>query len=101
MMKHILCLLLVVLVACPAIATDELTLNMTECIVDLNNTGTVQLLIEAPENQSAVWVSSDPSIATVDNNGLVTCIESGEVTITAMAAGQTAECVISVQWVAP
>jgi uncharacterized protein YjdB len=100
-MKHIFCMLLVVLIACPAIAAEDLTLNMTQCVVDLNDTGTVQLSVETPANQSAIWKSSDPSIATVDSNGLVTGVESGEVIITAIAAGQTAECTVSVQWVAP
>ena len=100
-MKRILCMLLVVLIACPAIAAQDLTLNTTQCVVDLNGTCTVQLSVETPANQSAVWMSSDPSIATVDYNGLVTGIDSGEVIITATAAGQTAECAVSVQWVAP
>jgi len=94
-------MLLVVLIACPAMAAEELTLNMTQCVVDLNGTCTVQLIVETPANQSVIWLSSDPSIATVDYTGLVTGIDSGEVTITAMAAGQTAECAVSVQWVSP
>ena len=100
-MKYILCILLVVSIACPVTATEGLTLNMTQCVVDLNNTCTLQLSVETPAGQSAEWMSSDPSIATVDSNGLVTAIDSGEVTITATAAGQTAECLVSVQWVNP
>ena len=98
-MKYIFCMLLVVLFAFPAIATEELTLNMTQCVVDLNDTGTVQLKVETPANVSVIWRSSDPSIATVDYTGLVTGIDGGEVTITATAAGQTAECAVSVQWI--
>jgi len=98
-MKYIFCMLLVVLIACPAMANEELTLNMTQCVVDLNGTRTVQLMVETPADQSVTWTSSDPSIATVDSDGLVTCVESGEVTITATAAGQTAECIVMAQWV--
>ena len=98
-MKYILCMLLVVLFVCPAMATEELTLNTSQCVVDLNGAGTVQLSVETPAGQSAVWISSDPSVATVDYNGLVTCIDGGEVTITAIAAGQTAECAVSAQWI--
>ena len=101
MKKHIFCLLLVVLFACPAIAAEELTLNMTQCVVDLNDTGTVQLIVETPANIGVIWTSSEPSIATVDSNGLVTGVDAGEATITAIAAGETAECVVSVQWVSP
>jgi len=100
-MKYIFCMLLVVLIAFPAIAAEELTLNMTQCVVDLNGTGTAQLTVETPANASVTWSSSNPSIATVDSNGLVTGTESGEVTITATAAGQTAECAVIVQWVNP
>ena len=100
-MRYLFCMLLVVLIACPAMAIEELTLNLTQCVVDLNETNTVQLRVETPANISATWISSDTSIATVDYSGLVTCIETGDVTITAMALGQTAECIVSVQWVNP
>ena len=100
-MKYIFCMLLVVLIACPAVAAEGLTLNMTQCVIDLNSANTVQLRIETPANQSVVWMSSDPSIATVDYNGLVKGIDGGEVIIKATAAGQTAECAVSVQWVDP
>ena len=98
-MKHIFCMLLIVLLACPAMAAEDLTLNTTQCVIDLNGTRTVQLSVETPANQNATWTSSNPSIATVDYKGLVTAIGSGEVTITAKVAGQTAECAVSVQWV--
>ena len=100
-MKYVFCMLLVILIACPAIAGEDLTLNMTHCIVDLNDSGTVQLIVETPANISVIWTSSDPSIATVDSNGLVKGVDCGDVTITATGAGQTAECVVSVQFVAP
>ncbi len=48
-------------------------------------------------NKNVIWTSSDEAVATVEN-GVVTAIESGEVTITAKAedSGATAECVITV-----
>ena len=41
--------------------------------------------IESTEETSVTWKSSDPSIATVDKNGLVTGVSEGNVTITAKA----------------
>ena len=45
---------------------------------------TVKLTSNAP---NTVWTSGDDSIATVDNNGVVTGVTAGEVTITASAPG--------------
>ncbi|MCD8116471.1 MAG: Ig-like domain-containing protein [Oscillospiraceae bacterium] len=40
------------------------------------------------------WSSSDESVATVDEEGNVTLVGTGSCTITAEAAGQTAECIV-------
>lgn len=40
------------------------------------------------------WSSSDESVATVDEDGLVHVVGTGYCTITAEAAGQTAECIV-------
>ena len=49
------------------------------------NTTHVLRVETVPVNQRAVWVSSNPDIATVDNNGRVTATGVGRVTITAYA----------------
>lgn len=47
-------------------------------------------------NREITWSSGDPSIATVNNNGLVTGISAGSTTITATCLGKTAVCTITV-----
>ena len=42
------------------------------------------------------WTSSDPSVATVDANGLVTAVSPGTATITATADGVSATCTVTV-----
>lgn len=42
------------------------------------------------------WTSSDPSVATVDKNGLVTAVASGAANITVWAGGCTAVCTVTV-----
>ena len=48
------------------------------------------------ENRVLTWTSSDNAIATVDNNGLVTAISGGTVTITASCNGFSASCTVVV-----
>ncbi len=48
-------------------------------------------------NQTLTWTSSNPSIATVDTNGLVTAIKKGTTTITVRTSnGKTATCTVKV-----
>ncbi|MBR0483190.1 MAG: Ig-like domain-containing protein [Oscillospiraceae bacterium] len=46
-------------------------------------------------NKLAVWKSSDESIATVDENGIITAISAGTAEITATAGDVTVTCVIT------
>ena len=52
------------------------------------------------ENKSIVWSTSNASVATVDNNGVVTAVANGNATITAAAldgSGKYAECSVAVE----
>ena len=49
------------------------------------------------DDQTVVWASSDPSVATVDENGTVTAIRAGTAQITAQAGGITATCTVAVE----
>jgi len=45
---------------------------------------------------SITWLSTNPAVATVDGNGLVTAVDSGTATITAASQGRTGAAVVSV-----
>jgi hypothetical protein len=66
--------------------------------------GTVQLSVEVRDangnllpDRSVDWTSSNESVATVDDTGLVTAIAPGTVTIHAIAEGQRGEVLLTVQ----
>lgn len=52
---------------------------------------------DATEKPTATWNSSNPEVATVDANGLVTAIADGKTVITATAGGKTATYEITVR----
>ncbi len=46
---------------------------------------------------SLAWTSSDPTVATVDQNGVVTAVAPGQATITAQAGTASATCTVTVE----
>ena len=44
-----------------------------------------------------VWISEDPDVATVDENGTVTAVDYGDIIVSATAGGVTAECWVRVR----
>ena len=60
----------------------------------------VSVLPSNAENKSIVWSTSNASVATVDNNGVVTAVANGNATITAAAAdgsGKSGSCSVTVE----
>lgn len=69
----------------------QLTMESTDiCTV------TATVLPENASDKTVVWSSGDSSIATVDDDGLVTAIAIGETSITATCGGATAVCEVTV-----
>ncbi len=84
------------------IYVQSITLNKTEetIIEDGTTKLTATVNPDNVENKEIEWKSSDETVATVDNTGLVTGLKIGEVTITAKAtdgSNKIAECRITVE----
>ena len=80
------------------IEVSAVELNKTAVTLDLEE---VELLTAtvSPENAtdpSVTWVSSDPTVAKVNENGFVTAVAAGTANITATAGEQSAVCEVTV-----
>ena len=62
-------------------------------------TGTITATVKPDNatNKTVTWSSSNPTIAAVDQNGIVTALQSGEVIILAKAGAWTASCMVRVK----
>ena len=84
-----------------AIPVTGITLNINEAEIEVGETLQLTATI-APENatnKESFWSSSDESVATVDENGLVSAIAAGPATITVTTTdgGKTATCTVTVK----
>ena len=67
------------------VKVDKIILNPTSLSVKVNSSTPIVAVIK-PENATIdelIWETSDPTVAKVDNNGMVTGIKEGNATITA------------------
>lgn len=71
------------------------SLDKTTLDVVLNSTRNIGY-DNKPSGETITWTSSNPNVATVDNNGMVKGVSIGSATITATVGGQTATCQVSV-----
>mgnify|MGYP003471949889 FL=1 len=74
-------------------SSEVLTLELTEDFVNLRVGDQHQLTANVPVSS---WSSSEESVATITQNGLVTAIAEGYAVITATADGVTQTCIIQV-----
>lgn len=87
-----------VYVTCQFTVPDTvLDMNMEDITMSYEGQ-TVQLAIDYELTQEqidyTVWESSDPAVAMVDENGLVTAVSNGTAVITASIADYTASCIV-------
>lgn len=76
------------------------TLDKTSAKLEAGKTLQLKATVEpeAAKDKNIAWTSSDPAVAAVDENGLVTAQKEGNVTITATTVnGKTAACEITVE----
>ena len=82
------------------VLVSQLTLSAETLTVYLGETAQLTATVnEDADDKTLTWTSSDTAIATVDENGVVTPVAAGTVTITAAAndsSGKTASCTVTV-----
>ena len=79
---------------------DAVTLNQNEGILNVGKSVTLTATVTPEEiaaDTTVTWSSSDEAVATVDSNGKVTAVATGNATITATAGEKSATCDITVQ----
>ena len=93
-------LAMVLFLACEKVT--EISLNKNELYLVPGETETLIATVypTGAYHKKANWISSNPAVATVTDNGLVTAIESGETIITASSQNgeKTAICFITVDY---
>ena len=76
------------------VSLDKTSLTLT---VGDEETLTATVTPDKATNKDVTWKSDNESVATVDENGVVTAVGAGTATITATADGKTAACTVTVE----
>lgn len=80
------------------IAVETVTLTPTALSLKVGETRKIEaaVLPENAENKTIVWNSDDGATASVDTEGVVTALKSGQTTVRAAAGNITAACAVTV-----
>ena len=79
----------------------EFTISLNANSINLAEGSSFKLDATTSEQAEVTWTSSNPSVATVNEVGLVMGVAEGDAVITATANGKTATCEVSVVYVDP
>lgn len=81
---------------CQVVVTAPyVTLDQSQVLLEVNGNNTIQLV--ADSNGEVEWESSNKSVVTVSENGLVTAVGTGEATVTASFLNAQATCTVKVK----
>ena len=80
------------------VAVQEVALDKAELTLVEGETGMLKagVLPEDATEKTVAWESSDPAVASVDENGTITAVKEGQAVITAKAGGASAQCTVTV-----
>ena len=82
------------------VPVESVSIDITGVVKDKGNvfTLTATVLPANATNKAVIWESSDQTVATVDGDGKVTCVDGGTVTITVKTVdgNKTATCLLTV-----
>ena len=83
-----------------AVPVESVSIDITGVVKDKGNvfTLTATVLPANATNKAVIWESSDQTVATVDGDGKVTCVDGGTATITVKTVdgNKTATCLLTV-----
>jgi uncharacterized protein YjdB len=86
------------------IPLTQISLNKTASVLKINGTDNLAVTynpIDTTDDKTVTWTTSDSSVATVNNNGVVTAVKAGTATITAKVGSLTSTCSIKIGPLAP
>lgn len=84
------------------VTVDALTINPKDTVLWINDTKQLEVSPTYAANNEMIWSSSNPAIAKVSENGLVTALEEGEADITAVVVvGDGIEAISHVKVIIP
>lgn len=79
------------------VTVNKTSLTISDTRLSIERGDTYRLSASTSNSSMVSWKSSKKSIATIDENGIITGIKPGETTITATADGTSKTCIITVK----